>query len=199
MVENSKEYYIVTRKFIYIKPSLWIICDVVNKKGENYVSRYTHMDRDVKIESKGKGYIMSKNNINLQLIPLFASEVYIKNDYVSRKYNEIHNSKTLVYKNNFKDIGISVDVLYGSLQEENMKVKVKSIYQAGKSEPLTPTQGTALEIELPTGEKYVIIMIHQEIYIGKKLIIYNKEISFYGKILVLKHTNKGLIYVKLKF
>lgn len=198
MVENPKEYYVVTRKFIYIKPSLWIVCDVVNKKGENYVKRYIHMDRDVKIESKGKGYIMSKNGINLQVISLFLNEVYIKNDYVSRKYNEIHNSKTLVGKSNFKDIGISVDVLYGTLEQENMKVKVKKLYQAGKSEPLTATQGTALEIELPIGEKYVIIIIHQEIYIGKKLIIYNKEVSFYGKVLVLKHTNEGLKHIKLK-
>lgn len=195
-IDNKK--YIVTRRLIFIKPSIWIVSDIVYNEGEHNCKKYFHFDKDVDVNINRNIGTCMKNGIKLNLYYCDAEDIRLKNDYMSTKYNKLENSKTIVTNMNFKNSMISTDIIYGEKNNRHINIKKGKLYQPLKKTPLDEKVATSYSIKIGEKKEYVVILINSEIFDGKKLMLYNNEIPVYGKSIVIMKDCDEVDYVRLK-
>lgn len=192
------DFYLVTRKLIYIKPSIWVISNIVHKEGEHIGKKYFHFDKDVIVSNNGNKTELRKNEAFMNIYHDSFESIKIKNDLMSTNYNKIQNSKTLISSLSFKDLMVSNDVIYASLDDKELNIKKGLLYQAGQDSPINENVATSIEIEISANERYIVILIHEEIFKGNKIMMYNNEIPVYGKTVLIHDKNGKVEYINLK-
>ncbi|MFC4780461.1 heparinase II/III family protein [Eubacterium multiforme] len=195
---NNKQEYMAIRKVINIEPNMWIIVDNIKLRGKHKINKFYHLDEDVKYEVKNNISFLEKENEDVIIRHFNIDKLMIKDDVISKHFNVLTDSKTLVSEKNFEDSIVSFDVIYGKENEKDIKIKIGNLYQQGKRIPLDEKEATALEIEY-SNKKYIITITHNEIFDGSKLLKYNNEISIYGKVIVIEKCDNQTKYIKLKY
>lgn len=195
---DNKENYLAIRKVVNIEPNIWIIVDNIKIKGSHKINKFYHMDENVNCNIEKHISNLEKDNEKIVINHFNIDDLKVKNDIISKNFNVLIDSKTIVTEKEFKDSIVSFDVIYGKENNDDIKINLGALYQAGNEKPLNNNEVTALEI-LVNGKKYVIVITHREIFKGCKLLKYNNEIPVYGKCVVIEETNKAKKYIKLKY
>lgn len=195
-VENKK--YIVTRRLIFIKPSIWLISDIVYNEGEHKCKKYFHFDKDIDININKNIGTCIKNGVRLNLYHCDAEDIRIKKDYISPKYNKLENSKTIITSIKFKNSMISTDIIYGGIDNKHLNIEKGKLYQPSKKTPLDEEVATCYRIKVGEEKEHIIILINNEIFDGRKLMLYDNEIPVYGKSIVISKNCDEVDYIRLK-
>ncbi|HLR36142.1 MAG TPA: alginate lyase family protein [Tissierellales bacterium] len=195
-VDNEK--YIVTRRLFFIKPSIWIISDIVYLQGKHICKKYFHLDKDVTVNIDNNIVDCMKNGVKLSLHHIDAEKIKIKKDYMSTKYNKLESSKTIVTNMKFMDFMVSTDIIYGGVDNKQLSIEKGKLYQPSKEIPLNEKVATCYSIKVGEEQEYIIVLVNNEIFDGRKLLLYNKEIPVYGKSIVISKNHNEIKYIRLK-
>ncbi|RDY26871.1 hypothetical protein CHL78_011780 [Romboutsia weinsteinii] len=176
------------RKVLYIKPNIWILVDEFYGEGEHEYKQHFHFAHDVYLDEQ-KTICKGKNG-RLTLHHLNILNRSIEKTPVSYNYNKLEEQDTLTTScenNGFTSI-ITV-ITSQDYEEKNISVEKLEVKNCN-DRLLDNFEAEAIKISTQN-ETYTVLVCHNEIFKGKKLLKVNNY-DIYGKVVLITE-KKGKI------
>lgn len=171
---------IITRKLVVIDPAIWLICDEISCDGKHKAIARFHADADVDVKAEDEKTVLLDDIAKME----FDSPVEVIADLCSIRYNEPLESKTILAGLEFENTGILHTVLY----DQQIEVGKEAVFQ--EMNRMSDDVVTALTFKLSDDEEYTVVIFHQEVFKGKK-VIFCKGMPFHAKCVVI-HEKQGV-------
>lgn len=194
---GAGEVCLVRRKVMFHEAGIWLVVEDICCKGEHQAEQIWHLDSHVVPETLpnvrgqmegGTGRMLLRGERSaLNLWSETACETM--DCRISKRYNELENSRKLVRTLPFTDRLTDWCCFAG----EGMEVRRVPVFRAGQTEPEDATRVTALEVTGPEvsgtiGESWIFLLWNRETFCGNKL-YFCKGIPVYGRAAVLRLAN----------
>ncbi|MFY4775389.1 heparinase II/III domain-containing protein [Metabacillus sp. RGM 3146] len=199
MAKDSRNRpYTCIRKLVYIEPSIWVIADHLIMEGSHQMKKFFHYDEGVGLQLNGQWAAAQKKGVELNMLHSPCCNLKIKSDYLSKKYNQLTNSMTVLSQHDFVDESVTVTIAAGrKLGEQGIDAERAEIYQIGQEHPLDEQTVSIYQLTQDM-TKWIVILFHNENYKESYLFLVNKIIPVYGKAIVLKEIEGIWETVRLK-
>lgn len=196
-VTEGGEVCFVKRKVMFHEAGIWLIADDVCCKGEHRIEGSWHLDRGIEVGGQ-EGKLLCRIPLHGKYSVLnlwFDTPYSLSPCHISKRYNELEDSRKLVRTSLFTDRLTDWCCFAGA----GMKVRRVPVFRAGQTEPEDGETVIALEVSIPApedleaaennGESWIFLLWNREIFCGNKL-FFCKGIPVYGRAVAL-HLEKG--------
>ncbi|MDU2491335.1 MAG: heparinase II/III family protein [Clostridium celatum] len=183
---NSNKPTFVNRKFIFIKPNIWVISDEFLTNDENKYTQFYNFNKPnvSKINNNKLKYFGDKINFTINILR-DGGELFLEDSIVSKDYNQKYKSTRAVFNLNNKGNTFITTVMYGKniVNDEEAIIKYLEVYD-WQGKKISSSIGEAISIEV-NNEKYIVLLIHIDEPNGRKLYIVDGH-RVYGRVAVIK-------------
>lgn len=192
----AEEGYTHTRKLVNVTDKIWMIYDEVRMDGKHEMISYYHLDPKVVLEEIEKNKFTLVNEGSYLTFKLDSKENIkeISKKECSKHYNELMMHEVMQITSEFENFGNKCDIITNN---EIKLIEDVEIYQDANAKPMSSDIVTAKKFTLNEKESFVVILVHQEIFKGRK-IFYYEDVPFYGKCVILHQKNNSWSRINLK-
>ncbi|SHK72031.1 Heparinase II/III-like protein [Clostridium cavendishii DSM 21758] len=184
---NIENPVLTNRKVIFIKPYIWLISDEFFGQGNHAYKQYFNFNSDsVSITEDNSLLYKGSNGDFLIKNTNEKGEFSLEESFVSKDYNHKYKSKRGIFKTS-REGNTSINTVLISLEKNNtVKPTIKKLEViSSRNRSVKDEFAEAIEITVSEAESYIVLIVHKEDAIGRKL-YHVDNIPMSGRVVVYR-------------
>ena len=186
IADIKHEKYIHTRKIVFLDMGIWHIVDYIQINNEHIMNTYFHLDYECLIDkgTNNSTYILNngEQTLNVEFDSCACNDVI--STQTSLKYNELNKSNCIVSKDIFDNNFSKCSKFYdANIVKETENI---GVYQDGNENVLDNVIASATKYVMDSNHYYIIVIVNNEIYNGRKLFYVEKQ-PIFAKCVVIEY------------